>query len=96
MQTKKTKICIRLPKCANSRHFAEVAVQATCDLGPILQNKLTWKKLIEKDCREWKLTTVGPHERSHWRSGERSAMCEASQLPGRGPTDVEDVPIPAG
>ena len=22
--------------------------------------KLTWKKLTEKDCREWKLTTVDP------------------------------------
>ena len=26
--------------------------------------KLTWKKLTEKDCREWKLTTVDPQERS--------------------------------
>ena len=25
--------------------------------GPI---KLTWKKLMEKDCHEWKLTTVDP------------------------------------
>ena len=24
-----------------------------------------------------------------WRSGVRSAMCAASQLPGRGPTDVD-------
>ena len=26
--------------------------------------KQTWKKLTEKDCREWKLTTVDPHDRS--------------------------------
>ena len=26
--------------------------------------KQTWKKLTEKDCREWKLTTVDPQERS--------------------------------
>ena len=26
--------------------------------------KLTWKKLTEKDCREWKLMTVDPQERS--------------------------------
>ena len=26
--------------------------------------KLTWKKLTEKYCCEWKLTTVGPQERS--------------------------------
>ena len=25
----------------------------------------------------------------------RSALCAASQLPGEGPTDVEDVPAPA-
>ena len=45
--------------------------------------KLTWKKLMERDCREWKLTTVDPQERSTWRSGVRSAMCAASQLPGK-------------
>ena len=48
---------------------------------------LTWKKLAEKDCREWKLMTVDPQERSTWRSGGRSAMHPASQLHGRGPTD---------
>ena len=43
---------------------------------------------------DWKLTTVDPQERSTWRSGVRSAtcMCAASQLPGRGPTDVDDAP----
>ena len=30
-----------------------------------------------------------------WRSGVRSAMHAASQLPGRGPTDVNDAPSPA-
>ena len=25
----------------------------------------------------------------------RSALCAASQLPGEGPTDVEDAPVPA-
>ena len=49
--------------------------------------KLTWKKLTEKDCHDWKLTTVDPQERSTWRSGVRSAMHAASQLPGSGPTD---------
>ena len=46
--------------------------------------KLTWKKLTEKDCSEWKLTTVDPQERNTWRSGVRSATCmrAASQLPG--------------
>ena len=54
------------------------------------RHKLTWKKLIEKD---W-LTTVDPQERSTWRSGVRSAMHAASQLPGKGPTDVNDAPAP--
>ena len=57
--------------------------------------KQTWKKLTEKNCREWKLTTVDPQERSTWRSGVRSAMRAASQLPGKGPTDVDDAPAPA-
>ena len=53
---------------------------------------LTWKKLMEKDCREWKLKTFDPHERSTCRSGVRSAMRAASQLPGRATTDVDDAP----
>ena len=57
--------------------------------------KQTWKKLTEKDCRVWKLTTVDPQERSTCRSGVRSAMHAASQLPGKGPTDVDDAPAPA-
>ena len=57
--------------------------------------KLTWKTLTERDCREWKLTTVHPQERSTWRSGVRSAMRAVSQLPGKGLTDVDDAPAPA-
>ena len=30
-----------------------------------------------------------------WRSGVRSAMRAASQLPGKGPTDVDNAPAPA-
>ena len=57
--------------------------------------KLTGKKMTEKDCHEWKLTTVDPKERSTWRSGVRSVMRAASQLPGKEPTDVDDAPTPA-
>ena len=39
--------------------------------------------------------SVDPQERSTWRSGVRSALSAASQLPGRGPTDVDDAPAPA-
>ena len=58
--------------------------------GPSL--KLTWKKLTENNCCEWKVTTIDPQKRSTWRSDVRSAMRAASQLHGRGPTDVDDAP----
>ena len=47
--------------------------------------KMTWKWLTERDCREWKLSAIDPHDRDNWRSGVRSAMRAASQLPGYGP-----------
>ena len=57
--------------------------------------KITWKQLTERDCREWKLSAINPHDRNMWRSGVRSAMHAASQLSGRGPTDVNVAPVPA-
>ena len=39
--------------------------------------------------------TVDPQERSIWRSDVRSAVGATSQLPGRGPTDVDCAPAPA-
>ena len=30
--------------------------------------KMTWKQLTEKDCREWKLSAINPHDRRTWRS----------------------------
>ena len=57
--------------------------------------KMTWKQLTERDCREWKLSAISPHDRLTWRSGVRSAMHAASQLFGRGPTDVDVAPVPA-
>ena len=55
------------------------AIRTACDIQidgrrGARRPKLTWKKLTERDCREWKLTTVDPQERSTWRSGVRSAM----------------------
>ena len=55
---------------------------------------MTWKQLTERDGREWKLSAIDPHDRDTWRSGVRSAMRAASQLPGRGPTVVDMAPIP--
>ena len=45
-----------------------------------------------EDCHEWKPMTVDHQERSTRRSGVRSAMHAASQLPGREATDVADAP----
>ena len=51
---------------------------------------------MENNCGKWKLTAVYPQEKSTrgsiWRSGMRSTMRAASQLPGRGSIDVDDVP----
>ena len=71
------------------------AVRTACDIQiDGRRPKLTWKKLMEKDCHEWKLMTVDPQERSTWRSGVRSAMHATSQLLGRWSTDVDDPPPP--
>ena len=51
--------------------------------------KMTWKQLTGRDCREWKLSAINPHDRRTWRFGVRSAMRAASQPSGRGPTDVD-------
>ena len=34
--------------------------------------KMTWKQLTERDCREWKLSAINPHDRHTWRSSVRS------------------------
>ena len=53
------------------------------------------RQLTERDCREWKHSAIDPHDRHTGRSGTRSAMRAVSQLPGRGPTDVDIAPVPA-
>ena len=56
---------------------------------------MTWKQLTDRDCREWKLSAINPHDRDTWRFGVRSAMRAASQLPGRGSTVLDIAPVPA-
>ena len=56
--------------------------------------KMTWKQLTERDCREWKLSASNPRDRHTWRPCVRSIHA-ASQLPGRGPTDVDVAPVSA-
>ena len=76
-------------------HFTSVFdIQVDGKRGPG-RPKMTWKQLTERDCREWKLSAINPHDRRTWRSGVRSAMRAASQLSGRGPTDVDVAPVPA-
>ena len=58
--------------------------------------KMTWKQLTERNCSERKLSAIDPHDRDTWRSGVRSAMRAASQLPGRGPTVVDKAPVRKG
>ena len=53
---------------------------------------MTWKQLTEVLQR---VEAINPHDRHTWRSGVRSAMHAASQLSGRGPTDVDVDPVPA-
>ena len=54
---------------------------------------MTWKQLTERDCREWKLSAINPHNRHSWRSCVRSAMRAASQLSGRGGPLVWMLPL---
>ena len=51
--------------------------------------------MTERDRREWKLSAINPHDRHTWRSGVRSAMRAASQLPERGATVMDMAPVPA-
>ena len=69
-----------------------IQVEGKCGPG---RPKMIWKQLTERDCREWKLLAINPHDRNMWRSGVRSVMSAASQLSGRGPTDVDVAPVPA-
>ena len=74
---------------------SSVAVGTACDIqvdgrrGPG-RPKLTWKKLTENNCHEWKLTTVGHQEKNNWRSDVKCA-----RLSERRPIDNGDTPAPA-
>ena len=57
--------------------------------------KMTWKQHTERGCKERKLSAIDPHDRHTCRSGVRSVMRAASQLPGRGATGVDVALVPA-
>ena len=75
-------------ECSNGAVKTVFHIQVEGKRGPG-KPKMTWKQLTERDCREWKLSAINPHDRNMWKSGVRSAMRAASQLSGRGPTDVD-------
>ena len=75
-------------ECSNGAVKTVFDIQVDGKRGPG-RSKMTWKQLTERDCREWKLSVINAHDRHTWRSGVRSAMRAASQLSGRGPTDVD-------
>ena len=81
-------------ECSNGAVKTAFDIQVDGKCGPE-RPKMTWKQLTERDCRERKLSAISPHDRHPWRSGVRSAMGAASQLSGRGPTDVDVAPVPA-
>ena len=81
-------------ECSNGAVRTAFDIQVDGKGGPG-RPKMTWKQLTGRDCREWKLSAINPHDRRTWRSGVRSAMRAASQLSGRGPTDVDVAPVPA-
>ena len=81
-------------ECSNGAVKTAFDIQIVGKHGPG-RPKMTWKKLTERDNRQWKLSAIDPHNSDTWRSGGRSAMHAASQLPGRGPTVVDIAPVPA-
>ena len=69
----------------NRTSLSAIKTAFTYSLRESVGLHVTWKQLTERDCREWKLSAINPHDRHTWRSGVRSAMRAASQLSGRGP-----------
>ena len=76
------------------------AIKTTFDIqvdgkrGPGRPN-MTCKQLIERDCREWKLSAIGHHNRDTWRSVVRSAMPCSKPATRKRPTVVDVTPVPA-
>ena len=44
--------------------------------------KMTWKQLTERDCREWKISTIDPRDRYTWRTDVSACKQQASYLEG--------------
>ena len=81
-------------ECSNGAVKTAFDLQSDGKHGPG-RSKMTWKQLTERYCREWKPSAIDLHDRHTWRSGVRSAIRAASQLPGRGPLMWMLPPYPA-
>ena len=51
----------------------------------LVRLEMTWQQLTWRDCREWKMSDIDPHDRHTWRSGMRSALHTTSQILEGGP-----------
>ena len=69
-------------ECSSGAVKTAFDLQADGKRGPG-RPKMTTKQLTERDCREWKLSDINPHDRHTWRSDVRSAIRAASQVPKR-------------
>ena len=80
-------------ECSNGavKTAFDIQVDGKCSPG---RPKMTWKQLTE-GLQRVEAFGYQPHDRHTWRSGVRSAMHAASQLPRKGPTDVDIAPVPA-
>ena len=80
-------------ECSNGAIKTAFHIQVDGKHGPG-RPKLTCNQLTERDCREWKLSDIDPHDR-YLEICVRSAMCATSQPTGREPTDVVVASVPA-
>ena len=53
-------------ECSNGAVKTPFHIQVEGKCGPG-RPKMTWKQLTERDCREWKLSAINPHDRNMWR-----------------------------
>ena len=70
-------------KHSNSAVKTALDIQVDGKLG-LERPEMTWQQLTERDCREWKLRAIDPHDRLTWTSCIRDLPCmqQASYLEG--------------
>ena len=50
---------------------------------------MTWQQLTERDCREWKMSDINPHDKTYLEIWYEICSAYNYPDPGRGPTDVD-------